>query len=119
MSIEYHDRWIDLTDKEMVIRGYYFPWGTKRIPYDEIRHVQPISLGILNGRGRIWGTANPSVWASLDPKRPSKRNGFLIDYGRSITPLVTPDDPQAAGACLQAHLAEGVVDETSRLGPIV
>jgi hypothetical protein len=119
MSICYHDRWIDLTDNEVVIRGYYFPWGTKRIPYDTIREIQRVSLGALNGRGRIWGTANPKVWASLDPRRPSKRTGFLIDYGRSITPLMTPDDPQAVDECLRARLPDGVVAEKSRRGPIV
>lgn len=118
-STVYHDRWIDLTDQEVVIRGYYFPWGTKRIPYDAIRRVQPIRLGTLRGRGRIWGTANPRVWASLDPRRPAKRSGFLIDYGRSVTPLITPDDPEAADACLRAHLADGVVVQSSTTGPIV
>lgn len=119
MNIDYHDRWIDLTDDEVVIRAYYFPWGTKRIPYDEIRHVQRVDLGAVNGRGRIWGTANPRVWASLDPGRPSKRAGFLIDSGRSVKPLMTPDDPQAAEAVLRARLAEGVLAEGSRRAPIV
>lgn len=119
MSTEYHDRWIDLTDNEVVIRGYYFPWGTKRISYDAIRHVQRVSLGALRGRGRIWGTANPRVWASLDPKRPTKHTGFLIDCGRSVTPLITPDDPEAADACLRAHLADGVIADNSQGAPIV
>jgi hypothetical protein len=112
MSIEYHDRWIDLTDDEVVIRAYYFPWGTKRIPYAAIRRVQRVKLGAFTGRGRIWGTANPRVWASLDPRRPSKRAGFLIDSGRSVTPLITPDDPEAVEARLRAHLPEGVVEDT-------
>ena len=29
----YRDRWIECTPDEIRIRGYYFPWGTKRIPY--------------------------------------------------------------------------------------
>ena len=33
---EYHDRWIDCTHQELRIRGYYFPWGTKRIPYGKL-----------------------------------------------------------------------------------
>jgi hypothetical protein len=119
MSTEYHDRWIDFTDSEVVIRGYYFPWGTKRIPYDAIRQVQRVSLGALRGRGRIWGTANPGVWASFDPRRPAKRTGFLIDNGRSVRPLITPDDPEAADACFRNHLADGVVAPSSRRGPIV
>jgi hypothetical protein len=109
MTTPYRDRWIELTDRELVIHGYYIPWGAKRIPYEAIRHVTRVSLGLLNGRARIWGTANPGVWASLDPRRPGKRVGFLIDHGRPITPLITPDDPNAAG----------VVAEGSRRAPIV
>ena len=119
MSATYSDRWIDLTDEEIVIRGYYIPWGTKRIPYARVRHVTRVSLGAFNGRARVWGTANPGVWASLDPRRPSKRSGFLIDHGRAVTPLITPDDPGRAEAALRAHLPGGVVTGGSRRAPIV
>jgi hypothetical protein len=119
MSTQYRDRWIELNDGEIVIHAYYFPWGTKRISYGAIRHVTPVSLGALNGRSRIWGTANPRVWASLDPRRPTKRTGFLIDHGRAITPLITPDDPDAAEAALRAHLPDGVLSEGSRRAPII
>ena len=119
MSTTYSDRWIDLTDDEIVIRGYYIPWGTKRIPYDRIRHVTRVSLGALTGRARIWGTANPGVWASLDPGRPRKRAGFLIDRGANVTPLITPDDPEAAERALRAHLPEGTMSAGSRRAPIV
>ncbi len=119
MATTYSDRWIDLDDSQIAIRGYYIPWGTKRIPYGKIRHVTRVRLGALNGRARIWGTANPGIWASLDPRRPAKRAGFLVDYGRSVTPLITPDDPDAAEAAFRAHLGEGVVSEGSRRAPIV
>ena len=119
MSTRYSDRWIDLNDSEIVIRGYYFPWGTKRVPYQKIRHITRVNLGVLNGRARIWGTANPGIWASLDPRRPTKRTGFLIDHGRGITPLITPEDPNAAESALRAHLAQGTLTNGSRRSPIV
>lgn len=119
MATTYSDRWIGLDDRQLTIRGYYIPWGTKRIPYEQIRHVTRVRLGALNGRARIWGTANPGVWASLDPRRPVKRTGFLIDSGGSITSLITPDDPRAAEAALRAHLPDGVLSEGSRRAPIV
>lgn len=119
MSDTYGDRWIELTDDEIVIRGYYFPWGTKRIPYADVRHITRVQLGAFNGRGRIWGTANPGVWASLDPRRPTKRIGFLIDHGRGVTPLITPDDPDAAEAAFDAHLPPGTISAGIRRAPIV
>ncbi len=33
MDNSYRDRWIECTPEDIRIRGYYFPWGTKRIPY--------------------------------------------------------------------------------------
>jgi hypothetical protein len=119
MSATYHDRWIDLTTSELVIRGYYFPWGTRRIPYSAIRTVERVNLGALTGRARIWGTSNPTVWASLDPGRPRKTSGFLIDCGRRVRPLVTPDDPASMEECLRGHLADGVVAAGSSRGPLV
>lgn len=115
----YSDRWISLSESELTIRGYYFPWGTKRIPYGQIRGVTRVTLGATNGRGRIWGTANPTVWLNLDPRRPGKHTGFLVDTGRKVRPLITPDDPEAVEAALRAHLADGVVSDESHRAPIV
>jgi hypothetical protein len=104
MSELYRDRWITCTEQGIRIRGYYFPWGTKTIPYARIRTVQRRPLGALTGRGRIWGTANPSVWLSLDPGRPGKREGLLLDLDRIVRPLITPDDPAAVEELIRAHL---------------
>ncbi len=117
----YNDRWITLTDSEVVIRAYYFPWGTKRISYSAIRGVSRVRLTMARGRGRIWGSGDPtlSVWAGLDPSRPRKHEGFLIDYGRHTKPLITPDDPDAAEGVLREHLPAGVVAADTTRGPIV
>jgi hypothetical protein len=119
VSDTYSDRWITLTGEALAIRAYYFPWGTKRIPLSTIRHVTRVDLDLFHGRARIWGTANPGVWVSLDPRRPRKRVGFLIDHGRGITPLITPDDPGALQAALRERLPEGVLSAGSRRAPIV
>jgi len=55
MTAEYRDRWIECTPEHLVIRGYCFPWGTKRIPYDRIRAVRQVKLGLARGRARLWG----------------------------------------------------------------
>jgi hypothetical protein len=66
------DRWIDCDETAIVVRSYYFPWGTKRIAYDAIRSAVIVPIASGSGQGRIWGTTNLSYWASLDPQRPSK-----------------------------------------------
>jgi hypothetical protein len=103
MSLDYHDRWISCTPQEIRIRGYYFPWGTKRIPYDRIRSVTRVNMGAITGRARIWGTVFPRHWASLDPRRPRKRVALILDLGRPIKPFLTPDDPQAMMDAIHAH----------------
>jgi hypothetical protein len=115
----YEDRWIACAPDGIQIRGYYFPWGTKRIAYDAIRAIRRVHIGVLTGKGRIWGTANPRYWANLDPGRPRKKTALILDLGRSVRPYITPDDPDAVEAVIRerAHLA-APPDEAGR-GPFI
>lgn len=99
----YRDRWIECAPDEIRIRGYYFPWGTKRIPYRSIRSFRRVDLSAARGRGRIWGTANPRYWASLDPGRPGKSQALILDLGRFVRPFITPDDPDAVESAIREH----------------
>ncbi|HEX5560713.1 MAG TPA: hypothetical protein VFX52_03645 [Nocardioidaceae bacterium] len=114
---DYRDRWIECTSEAIRVRGYYFPWGTKTIPYGSIRSVRRVTLGALRGKGRLWGTSNPRYWASLDPARPSKQVGLVLDLGRRVHPFLTPDDPDAVEAAIREHTGLGP-RETDR-GPVV
>ncbi|HJQ47254.1 MAG TPA: hypothetical protein VJ870_13200 [Amycolatopsis sp.] len=114
----YRDRWIECTEDAIRVRGYYFPWGAKKIPYASIGSVRRVETGLLRGRGRIWGTANPRYWAGLDPRRPAKETALILDLGRFVHPFVTPDDPDAVESIIRLHADVGPADETTR-GPIV
>jgi len=109
MSEEYDDGRVACTTDALVLRGYYFPWGTKHIRYGRIRGVRRVDIGAFTGRARIWGTANPRYWANLDPSRPKKKVGLIVDTGRPVSPFVTPDDPDRVEAVLRdrAHLDPG------------
>ena len=112
MSGGYRDRWIECTAETVRIRGYYFPWGTKRIRYGSIRSVRRVTLGPLTGKGRIWGTTSPRYWASLDPLRPRKKVGLILDLGRPVRPFITPDDPDAVEALIRERSSLGPPEET-------
>jgi hypothetical protein len=101
----YHDSRIECTDSEIKVRGYYFPWGTKRIAYSSIRAYKRFDLGsgVLNGRYRIWGSGDLRHWANLDPGRPRKQVGFFLTVGRHVVPFLTPDDPDGFEAALRTH----------------
>ncbi|MGI8679721.1 MAG: hypothetical protein ACR2LX_13770 [Jatrophihabitans sp.] len=114
----YRDHWIECTPDSLRIRAYYFPFGTKTIPYRSIRSVRRVEIGALTGKARIWGTANPRYWAGLDPGRPRKKVGLILDVGRRVRPFLTPDDPDAVEAVIRAH-TDLDSSQPDRRGPIV
>ncbi|MGP0031198.1 MAG: hypothetical protein ACLPVF_11905 [Acidimicrobiales bacterium] len=99
----YRDDRIECTGTEVRVRGYYFPWGTKRIPYTSIRSWERFALSALRGKGRIWGSGDFRHWANLDPKRPHKEVGFFLHLDGRVIPFVTPDDPDAFEHALEEH----------------
>ncbi|HLH67390.1 MAG TPA: hypothetical protein VKV27_17010 [Solirubrobacteraceae bacterium] len=100
--MDYDDGLIATTGDALLIRRYDVLLRSRRIPYSQIREVRRIALGRLR-RFRIWGTAVPGEWFNLDPRRPRKRIGFVIDAGRPIRPVITPADPDGLVAALSAH----------------
>jgi hypothetical protein len=118
MYTKYRDRWIECTQEEVKIRGY-FRWGTKRIPYSAIHSVEVIDLDALIGRGRIWITANPRYWAHPDPDRPRKRIGLVLHLHRFVHPFITPDDPGAVEAVIREHGWLGPVAHGGGRAPVV
>jgi hypothetical protein len=111
MTDLYSDRWITCTADAILIRGYYFPWGTKRVPYSTIREVRRVPMtGVLSGKGRIWGSTTLRYWASLDPGRTRKDTALILDTGSWILPFITPDDPAKVAAVISENGRVPVVD---------
>jgi hypothetical protein len=113
----YSDRWISCDDHAITIRAYYFPWGSKRIAYGEIRSAVVVPTSAVSGKARMWGTANPTLWASLDPQRRSKDRALILDIGSRIRPFLTPDDVDAVAQIIQREA--GVTVSTADSGEIV
>jgi len=119
MSEDYNDGRIELDGRGLHIHGYYFPWGSKVIPYGSIKGVQRVALTNLRGKWRIWGTGNLGYWANLDSTRPKKRIGFVIDAGQSVRPFVTPEDPDTFETELRARAGLGPSDGTATPSPFL
>jgi hypothetical protein len=100
MPTDYKDTWISAGQDGLKIRWYYFPFGTKRVSYEEIRSITRVNMGALTGRGRIWGTGSLKYWASLDPQRPRKSVAYVLDTGHAVKPYITPADPQGFESAL-------------------
>lgn len=115
----YDDGIIELNDRAIRIRGYYFPWGTKVVRYSDIKGVRRVDLGPLRGKLRIWGTANFKYWANLDVKRPSKNVGLILDIGKAVQPFITPVDPDAVEKIIREHVELPPSDGSSSPSPFL
>ncbi|MBN1319890.1 MAG: hypothetical protein JXA87_03520 [Thermoleophilia bacterium] len=106
MATLYRDRWIECTTESVIIRGYYFPFGTKKtIPYHRIQGMREVAMGPLTGQGRIWGSGDLRHYTNLDPGRPHKKRALILDLGRFIRPVITPDDTDQVKAIVSARMA--------------
>jgi len=117
---DYDDGRIVCSPDGLEIHSYYFPFGTKSVRYGQIKGLQRIEIkGVMSGKWRIWGTGNPRYWANLDTTRPKKTAGFVVDLGRKVNPIVTPDRPDAFETLLRhrAHLEAGNAREMK--GPFI
>ncbi len=98
----YRDRWIECTTEALVIHGYYFPLGlNKTIPYEHIRSLRELTIGRTSGQWRIWGSGDLMHWFNLDPGRTHKTRGLVLDTGRTIMPVITPDDVDQVKAVIE------------------
>lgn len=119
VSQDYKDGIIACDTEGLVIRGYYFPWGTKHIRYGEIRGLQRVGMGVMTGQWRIWGTGNIRYWANLDTKRPKKKVAFIVDNGKGVKPFITPDDPDAVEAIIRDRAGLGPSTGESNPAPFI
>ena len=92
MTILYEDQYIVCDDDGMAIHWYYFPIGSKRIPYNTIRNVKEENMNFFSGAGRIWGMGLTPEWFPLDEKRPWKTKCIIIDEGIWVKSVITPEN---------------------------
>jgi len=116
---DYDDARVQCTQTAVNLRGYYFPWGTKRIAYRSIRDVTRVEMGPLRGRARIWGTANAGLWANFDPGRPKKKFALILDLGKRVKPFITPNDLDSVEALIRERAQLGPTDDSASRGPII
>ena len=118
MDSTYVDASIECAPDRLRIHGYYFPWGTKSIPYTSIRGVRRVKIGALTGRARVWGTANPRYWANLDLARPKKTEGLILDLGGYVRPFITPLHVDEVETIIRARSHSGPAGDTTS-GPLL
>jgi hypothetical protein len=103
--VEYDDGLIACSEDGLVIRKYDALLRPKRIRYKEIKAAEEFRLGRVRGRWRIWGSGDLHLryWFNLDWHRPRKQVGLVLDLGKRMQPVITPDDPSQVVAALHEH----------------
>ena len=100
----YSDGCVSLDENGLTIHRYYFPLASgKRIEYSDLRRVMVEKMTWVNGKGRIWGTADPRGWLPLDWGRTRKEKLLVFDVGSRVKACVSPDDPDRVVELLRAH----------------
>jgi hypothetical protein len=74
----YSDRLVEVTADSILFRCYSFPFGAKRVRFEEVAAVVPLRPTLWNGRWRLQGTGDFRTWFPLDWKRPRRDRIFLL-----------------------------------------
>jgi hypothetical protein len=101
MTILYEDQYLVCDDDAITLHWYYFPIGSKRIPYSKIRSVKEQEINFWTGAGRIWGMGLTPEWFPFDPKRPGKTKCIIIDEGEWVKSVITPEEHERVLQILQ------------------
>jgi hypothetical protein len=81
-EVLYEDKYVRLTNSEMHLKWYFFPVGTKVIPYHDIKSFgRAAQYGIGFWGIKSWGMALSLVWWSLGPvsRNWDVRNQLIVE----------------------------------------
>jgi hypothetical protein len=100
--MEYDDGRILCDERGLVIRWYAL-FGAKTVPYSRIRAATAGDMSGVGGRNRIWGSSDLRHWYNLDATRPRKKTAIVLDLGKWVRPVITPDEPEKVIEILRRH----------------
>jgi hypothetical protein len=75
-NILYSDKLIEISDHSILIRKYYFLFGSKRVDIADIENITAYKPTFLSGKYRYWGTGDFRTWYPPDDR--SKRDKIFI-----------------------------------------
>jgi len=106
MTTLYEDSYLVCDEDALTIHYYYFPIGSKRIPYQAIERFVQEPMNFWTGGGRLWGMGLSPDWFHLDLQRPSKsRCIILFEKDNWVRSVITPQDQDAVLGILQEKVS--------------
>lgn len=115
----YEDDTLRMGPDHLIIRRYYWPFGRKRVAYDDIVGFTVRILKAWHGQHRVHGIDRRGRWYSRDSYRGEKELAIDLDVGGVIRPVLTPSDPDAVSEILRGRTdgASSQLDEAADAGP--
>ena len=74
---KYLDKLVEISHESIRFRNYYFPFGSKLVPFSEVDRVV-VETPTLMAKWRIHGTADFKTWFPRDWRRPSRDRLFVM-----------------------------------------
>jgi hypothetical protein len=102
---KYIDKLIAIGDDSILIRKYYFPFGSKRVKLSDIKNITVYEPSLLSGKYRYWGTGNFRTWYPSDNrinrdkifimrlKKKWWRVGFTVEDSQTVLSLLKDKCP--------------------------
>ena len=79
-EVIYSDKLVEITTHGILFRKYHFPFGSRQLAFSEVDGVLAKEPTWLNGKWRIWGTADFLTWFPRDWRRPSRDRIFFMSF---------------------------------------
>ena len=76
-TLLYTDSLVEITNEAICFKDYYFPFGSKRVPFSDIETVTAATPNWTNGKYRIQGTSDLRTWFPKDWHQPSRSGIFF------------------------------------------
>ena len=104
-NLLYTDSLVEITDDAIFFKHYYFPAGSKRVPFSDIEAVTAAAPNWTNGKYRIQGTGDLQTWFPKDWHRPRRTEIFFAKMRGSKRRIgFTVEAPAPVEAILRAKL---------------
>ncbi len=76
-EIVYSDKLVEISKDSILVRGYYYPFGDKRVEFKNIENIVIQKPSLLSGKYRYYGTGDFRTWFPPDD-RSSRDLIFII-----------------------------------------
>lgn len=92
-SILYSDKLIEISDDSILIRRYYFPFGSKRVNISDIENITAYKTSSHFDICRYWGTGDFHTYYPPDIRRPKRDKIFIMKIKKKYwRPGLTVED---------------------------